>query len=64
MTKCSSRNLWLYIWHPSSTIEVIEEYLVYDFVEVIGSVGGSLGLCVGFSIFDVLSKIVDKIFGV
>jgi hypothetical protein len=43
---------------------VIEEYLVYDFVEVIGSVGGSLGLCVGFSIFDVLSKIVDKIFGV
>ena len=36
----------------------------YDFLGMIGSVGGSLGICVGISIFDVLSMIIDKIFGV
>ena len=54
----------LRIRHPSSTITIEEEYLIYDFFDMVGSVGGSLGLCVGLSIFDVFSMIADKIFGV
>ena len=36
-----------------------EEYLVYDAIGMIGSIGGSLGLCIGFSIFDTLCMFVD-----
>ena len=36
-----------------------KEYLVYDAIGMIGSIGGSLGLCVGFSIFDTLCMFVD-----
>ena len=60
----SSQILNLFITYPSSSIIVYEEYPIYDFRGMLGSVGGSLGICVGFSIFDVLSRIVDKILGV
>ena len=36
-----------------------KEYLVYDAIGMIGSIGGSLGLCVGFSIFVTLCMFVD-----
>ena len=36
-----------------------KEYLVYDAIGMFGSIGGSLGLCVGFSIFDTLCMLVD-----
>ena len=36
-----------------------KEYLVYDGIGMFGSIGGSLGLCVGFSIFDTLCMFVD-----
>ena len=36
-----------------------KEYLVYDAIGMIGSIGGSLGLCVGFSIFDTICMFVD-----
>ena len=36
-----------------------KEYLVYDAIGMFGSIGGSLGLCVGFSIFDTLCMFVD-----
>ena len=52
------------IMYQSSDINVLEEYPIYDLSGMLGSIGGSLGICVGFSIFDVLSRIVDKIFGV
>ena len=35
---------------------------MYNFLGMIGAIGGSLGFCVGFSIFDVISKIVDQIY--
>ena len=37
-----------YFGNPAKVI-VQEEYLVYDFVTMIGSIGGTLGLCIGFS---------------
>ena len=43
-------------------LAVEEEYRIYDFFAMVGSIGGSLGLCVGFSIFDTFSMIIDKVF--
>ena len=36
-----------------------KEYLVYDGIGMFGSIGGSLGLFVGFSLFDSLCMILD-----
>ena len=38
-----------------SFIKIEKEVLVYDIDDVIGAVGGSLGLFLGFSFFDVIS---------
>ena len=38
-----------------------KEYLVYDDIGMIGSIGGSLGLFVGFSMYDTLCMIVDLV---
>ena len=38
-----------------------KEYLVYDDIGMIGSIGGSLGLFIGFSLFDSLTMIMDFI---
>ena len=60
----SSWGINLMIRYPSNSSTSLEEFPTYDFLGMIGSVGGSLGICVGISIFDVLSMIIDKIFGV
>ena len=49
-------SLWLTVT-PEQII--YKEYLVYDAIGMIGSIGGSLGLCIGFSIFDTLCMFVD-----
>ena len=38
-----------------------KEVLVYDLNDVIGAVGGSMGLFLGFSFFDVISKSLDNL---
>ena len=38
-----------------------KEYLVYDGVGMFGSIGGSLGLFIGFSLFDSLCFILDLV---
>ena len=45
----------------SSTTNVNEEYLVYDLPSLVGSVGGTIGIFVGFSVFDVVVMIIDNI---
>ena len=62
--KKSAKSLRLVIKYPSYFVTVFEEYPIYNLRGMLGSIAGSLGICVGFSIFDVLSKIVDKIFDV
>ena len=39
---------------------VSTEFLVYDAFDMIGSIGGSLGLFLGFSFFDIICKCLDK----
>ena len=43
----------------SNTRWVHEEYYLFDEIGLLGSIGGSLGLFIGFSFFDYLSKILD-----
>ena len=46
---------------PSTKILNYEEYLIYDFNGMIGAVGGSLGMFLGFSFLDFLFSFIDLI---
>ena len=45
---------------PEMTVEY-QERLVFDEVGMIGSVGGTLGMCIGFSFSGITSTILDFI---
>ena len=36
-----------------------EEYLLFDLISMIGAVGGTLGLCIGFSFMEVAGSIME-----
>ena len=42
-------------------VKVREEYLVYGMLELISSVGGAFGLCVGFSFYSLVNAIIGLI---
>ena len=42
---------------PMMTVK--EEYLIYDFVGLISSVGGILGICVGISLYGITETLVN-----
>ena len=39
-------------------VKVTEEYVIYDTVALISALGGTLGLCVGFSFQDLISTLL------
>ena len=39
-------------------VAVKEEYLIYDLVSMIGAIGGTLGLCIGFSFVEVCRSLL------
>ena len=39
--------------------KVYQEYYIYDSLAMVGSIGGSLGLFIGFSFFDFLCLVLD-----
>ena len=45
---------WFELRIDKSKVKVNEEYKVYDFNGILGSVGGSLGLFIGFSFLDMM----------
>ena len=44
-----------------ATVTTHGEYLIYDAIGVIGSVGGTLGMFIGFSFSNAVSYITNKI---
>ena len=44
---------------PPERLTVYQEYVVYDAIGIIGSVGGTLGLFIGFSFSGLISRLVD-----
>jgi hypothetical protein len=59
-TKPKSR-VYINLVYRTTYVTINEEYLVYDFSSFIGSVGGSLGLFIGFSYFD-FGNVIIKAF--
>ena len=55
----NNTNAEIFYSFNTPTIMVIEEYLLYDFVGILGSVGGSLGLFLGFSFLGLFSDLID-----
>ena len=51
---------WLMVRIAELEVQVNEEYKVYDFTGILGSVGGSLGLFIGFSFLDMILRIIDQ----
>ena len=44
---------------PSNSTTLFEEYWVYDGINTIGSVGGTLGVCIGFSFTGLISYLIN-----
>ena len=42
----------------SNSTTLFEEYLIYDIISVIGAVGGTLGMCIGFSFTGLISSLI------
>ena len=45
----------------ANKMKTFHEYLIYDTIGMIGSVGGTLGMCIGFSFSNVLTNIINMI---
>ena len=50
--------LWRFV---STNVQVYQEYLIYDEIGMIGSIGGLLGLFLGFSFLDAITYFIHKI---
>ena len=57
----STSDIEFYWMFPSTIIKVHNEYLIYDMTGLIGSIGGSLGLFVGFSFRDFFSYFIGLV---
>ena len=44
---------------PPEEVTVFQEYVVYDTISMIGSVGGTLGMFIGFSFTGFISSIIN-----
>ena len=55
-------DFWYRFYSQEPHVDVKEEYLILDFVAMVGSVGGTLGMCIGFS-FSNCFVIVTNQFG-
>ena len=61
----TTKSLVMYVSFNSYDVEIHEEYLVYREVDLVGIIGGNLGLFVGFSFsgfFDQAMKLFSKYF--
>ena len=53
--------LTLSIYFVSNEVKVQEQYFIYNTVDLIGIVGGNLGLFIGFSFFDKIKQAISFI---
>ena len=45
----------------TNEVKVQEEYLIYNEVDVVGIIGGTMGLFIGFSFFDIVNDVIAYI---
>ena len=58
----SKRNIQFYIRSTSNKANIFEEVLIVDEIALVGSLGGSLGLFIGFSFFGYVTPILEAVF--
>ena len=55
-----SQDIWLeYKFTFPELVTVFEEYLIYDSINMIGAVGGTLSLCIGFSFTNIIKHLLE-----
>ena len=54
----TSKNLQIFVSFDSYDVQVEEEYLVYGPVDIVGIIGGTMGLFIGFSFSGFMSYII------
>lgn len=60
--KSTNTSIQLWLWYDSNRMEMKTEAEVMGVPDFIGSVGGSLGLFLGFSLFSYFSLFLDSLF--
>ena len=58
----ATMNIEFLVGSESNITNIYEEILIVDNIGLVGSLGGSLGLFVGFSFFGYVTPILDTIF--
>ena len=61
LTKNSVNGITIALQYLNTNIARYEEYLLFDSIAIIAAVGGALGLFIGFSCFDCVKYILNKI---
>ena len=56
-----TKRIWMDYLFLSGYVEVHQEYLLYEIDDVIGSIGGTLGLFIGFSFLGILKNVIETI---
>ena len=54
-------NLGIDIYFPTDEIKVQEEYLIYTLDDIVGIIGGTMGLFLGFSFYDNFKHIINYV---
>ena len=57
--KRDQHNALFQILIDPAQVQVFEEYLIYDTVAMIGSIGGTMGLFIGFSCSGISSSVIN-----
>ena len=62
MMKYKSWDNWtvLSLYYKSTTVSGSEDYVLYDFNSIVGIVGGSMGLFLGFSCYQFGTWLIRK----
>ena len=55
----AKRNVQINYQIPTKDMIIQKEYLIHDFVGMLGSIGGTLGLFIGFSFLGVISSLME-----
>ena len=50
-----------YNFAPPRTVTIHEEYLIYDAIGLVGCIGGTLGMFIGFSFSSTIGALMQKI---
>ena len=57
----AKRNVNIYYLIPPKDMSIEKEYLIHDFVGMLGSIGGTLGMFIGFSFLGIISSMLKQL---